>query len=107
MSHPKLLVLPIAFLLLLAACTPQPTGDRSTGGIISISPFTSGPDTMMVFTTGPDTMGAVPETLWITKVDCTLTIKYTALPAGPDTMMVGRQFRVVARHLMPKPPIKR
>ena len=96
--------------LLLSACChkPQPTNDTRAGGVIIVHPYTTGPDTMMQFTMGPDTMGAAPETLWIAKRDCTLTIKYTdILPAGPDTMMVGPQVRVVAKRLTAAPQVKR
>ena len=104
---PRLLsIAAVAFLLFLAACCPKPQPTHDRGGIITLTSVGAGPDTMMQFITGPDTMGTAPETLWVTRVDCTLTIKFTGLPAGPDTMMAGKNLRVIARRLAPSPNIQ-
>jgi hypothetical protein len=90
------LVAALFLAVVLASCCGNPKPPEN-GGIISISPYTSGPDTMMQFSIGPDTMGATAETLWVMKQDCTLTIKFTGLSTGPDTMGAGTPFRLITR----------
>jgi hypothetical protein len=96
-GRPAFWIVCLLLLALMAGCgANQNSGTQDSSadcaGECSITPFLVGPDTMVTDMVGPDTMT-------VTKVDCTLTVSWTALPVGPDTMEipVGTYYSVVLR----------